>query len=358
MDNLRVKIGWLRRLPGRTVTDILRVCRLKKQLESSTDKIVYFGVPEHSNLGDMAQYYCIRRFFEKYYREYTVIDVPSRNYLNNTFGIAGLLRENIAESDLIFFQSGYCTQDLGGREEEMHRAVIRDFPQNRMVILPQTVFFRSEENRQLTARVYNSHPDMLFLARDRLSYKTALQMFNRLPVRQYPDIVTTLIGQYSYDAPRQGVLFCLRNDSEKSVSQEDIKILTEHICRTESCYRLDTNLRIAPQRLVRHLQPVLEKTFAKFSRYRCVVTDRYYGIIFALIANTPVVVLPTKDHKVTTGVEWFQQVYPGRVYLAEDAYRAVKMVEAVLSQPLPPFNEPYFEKEYYAKLRQLIDQSL
>lgn len=80
------------------------------------------------NLGDLAQCFCIRKYLKKYFPEYEVTEVFTRNYLDNSFGIRDYLKTIIKPNDIIFFQSGYCTQDLGGREDLMHQSVMQDFP--------------------------------------------------------------------------------------------------------------------------------------------------------------------------------------------------------------------------------------
>ena len=123
---------------------------------------------------------------------------------------------------MIVFQSGYTTTDLGGFADEMHRAVMKVLPNAEMLMLPQTIFFKSKDNEKRTAECYNSMKHMLFLARDRISFGMAKQMFPDIPVMQFPDIVTTLIGLRQYDNPRSGVCLCTRNDDEKLYSYEDL----------------------------------------------------------------------------------------------------------------------------------------
>lgn len=119
MKNIRAKLGWLRRRPHQVFFDYRNIKKIKDNINEKK-YIYYFGVPEHSNLGDLAQCYCIRRYFNKYFSDYEVIEVFSRNYLDNSFGLRDYLKSAIKQEDLIFFQSGYCTQDLGGREDLMH----------------------------------------------------------------------------------------------------------------------------------------------------------------------------------------------------------------------------------------------
>lgn len=51
------------------------------------------------------------------------------------------------------------------------------------------------------------------------------------------------------------------------------------------------------------------------SHYKVVITDRYHGTIFSLIANTPVIIIKSTDHKVTTGADWFKGIYDDYVYV-------------------------------------------
>lgn len=330
----------------------MKVVSLKEQ---SKQYIYYFGVPEHSNLGDLAQCYCIRRYFEKYFSDYAVIEVFSRNYLDNSFGLRDYLKSAIKQEDLIFFQSGYCTQDLGGREDLMHQAVIQDFPDNKLILLPQTVFFQNRNRKEQASQVYDAHRRLLFLARDQISYEYAKDMFPHLRIEAYPDIVTTLIGQYEYSFERDGILFCIRNDAEKYYSDTEINKLIEYFRETIKCDKLDTTIRVEPEVIRADLKNYIEGYFEKFAHYKVIITDRYHGTIFSLISNTPVIVIKTKDHKVKTGVDWFKGRYDDQVSFAESLEDAKTKAENILKEHEYACNPPIFEKEFYEKLRNLVE---
>lgn len=354
MNNIRTQLGWLRRRPHQLFFDSRTIKEIKRK-NKSKQYIYYFGVPEHSNLGDLAQCYCIRRYFEKYFSDYDIIEVFSRNYLDNSFGLRDYLKTAIKPNDLIFFQSGYCTQDLGGREDLMHQAVMRDFPHNKMVLLPQTVFFQNPERKEQASRVYDAHEKLLFLARDQVSYEYAKEMFKHIQIEAYPDIVTTLIGQYEYSFDRDGILFCIRNDSEKYYSDGEIYALIKYFSNTLKCDKLDTTIRVEPEVIRANLKKYMEEYFEKFAHYKVIITDRYHGTIFSLVSNTPVIVIKTKDHKVKTGVDWFRGRYDDQVFFAEDLEEAKAMAEKILDGHVYGCNLPIFEKEFYAKLRGLVE---
>ena len=64
------------------------------------------------------------------------------------------------------------------------------------------------------------------------------------------------------------------------------------------------------------------------------ITDRYHGTIFSLCAGTPVIILKTTDHKVTTGADWFKGVYDDYVYVAKDLDDAYSLCQKVLAKKL------------------------
>lgn len=103
MIRIRAFLGRIRRLPKQTAMDY-KNSRLMKTKQQIGKKIYYFGVPEHSNLGDLAQCFCIRKYLEKYFPEYEVTEVFTRNYLDNSFGIRDYLKTTIKPNDIIFFR--------------------------------------------------------------------------------------------------------------------------------------------------------------------------------------------------------------------------------------------------------------
>ena len=189
-------------------------CQTKSNILSGVGekRVYYIGIPAHNNLGDLAQGVCIRRWLKKNYADRRVVEIETNALVNTRFSALKYLKK-VFSDDVIVFQSGYTTTDLGGHADEMHCAIIKNFPQAKILMMPQTIFFQNEERKKNTSFVYNSAENMLFLARDRVSFGMAEEMFPDLPIRLYPDIVTTLIGQYKYENERNGILFCCRDDS-------------------------------------------------------------------------------------------------------------------------------------------------
>lgn len=324
------------------------------KLKSEEDRIFYFGAARHANLGDLAQSVCIRKWLNKHYNM-EVIEIETNAVVNTPFSVLPLLDKVIKENDIIVFQSGYTTTDLGGFADEMHRVVMEHFPKNAMLMLPQTIFFKSKENEIRTSNCYDSINRLLFLARDKVSYNKALTMFPNTRVELFPDIVTTMIGSRQYSYSREGILFCCRNDEEKFYSDTEINNLIKK-CEEIACVeRTDTTKTINKNEIVKKSEEYILSEIDRYAHYKLIVTDRYHGTILSLVAGTPVVLLKTTDHKVITGADWFKGIYDEYVYVSNGLNDAFKKIQTMMAQERDYILEPYFEKEYYDKLPELFD---
>lgn len=342
-------------IKGKIKRFLHRVKHEKSVMKQLTDEpaIFYFGIPMHSNLGDLAQYVCICRLLKTYFPEYRVIKIDSKVFMNPKSNLRQRLKGKIKPNDLIFFQSGYCTQDLGGVEDLMHQAVMTDYPDNQLVMLPQTVYFKTAERKQQASKVYNAHKHLLFFARDNTSFEYAKEMFPDLTIYHYPDIVTTLIGKYNFEGSRSGILMCLRNDSEKFYSEQQISELQERLSDLDTVSRSDTTISRNVSAETPSLPQIIDEYIKQLSTYKLIITDRYHGTILSLVANTPVIVIKTNDHKVRTGVEWFKGIYNDVVYV-DDIMNVPEQAKKMMERAGKVHNEPYFEEHYYKKLRDLI----
>lgn len=323
-------------------------------LKSNRPIIYYCGIPAHGNLGDLAQGVCIRRWLKKNYPEYHVTEIETDSLVNTKFSCLKKLKKAFdAEKDFVVFQSGYTTTDLGGFADPMHQAVIQALPNARILMMPQTIFFKTEERKELCSKVYNSHTKMLFLARDNVSFEMAKEMFPDINKACYPDIVTTLIGTFESNQNREGIIFCLRNDTEKYYNDEELAVLENKCKEFAPIDRTDTT---KGKQVVKEAEKFIFSEIERYSKFKVMITDRYHGTILSLIAGTPVIIIRTTDHKVVTGADWFKGIYDDYVYLAQDLEEAHELVKQIyLRNEYKPL-ESYFEEKYYDKLPNLFSK--
>ena len=330
---------------------------IKKLLEVdiTQKRIWYFCVPTHSNLGDQAQACCIEKYFRKFFSDHIVFKLSNNAFDFYEEKILMILKEKIKETDLIFFQSGYTFTGIHPYEN-MHRKIVENFPYNKIVFLPQTVKFKNQKILQNVQNFYGKYDNIYFFARDKISYDIYKSIFpEHRNVHCFPDIVTTEIGNYDFNNnERNGILLCVRNDVEKLYSFQEISLFKEKLQKIAKVSLSDTNSETKENSLKEYWKKI-EETIDDYAQYQVIITDRYHGTIFALIANTPVIILKTTDHKVVTGADWFEGVYEDYVYVVNDLEEASQVAKQIVTgfeyRKLPS----YFKEKYYDRLKDIIE---
>lgn len=316
--------------------------------------IFLFGSPGHGNMGDQAQTYCIQKWLEKNYPRYGLKIYTLCQSTEKTFS---LLRRFIRKNDMLICHSGYHITDLYD-ERLPYMELAKRFKDHRIIVFPQTVFFNDKSKLQENAEVFNNHGNLLLMCRDEVSYKAAQQYFTSCKLLLMPDIVTSLIGTYDYTKIRKGVLFCIRNDKEAFYPKKDLDSLKERFEASNIMTHVtDTTLQLDTHYIIQNREKRLLELFEEYSRYQVVITDRYHGTIFSLIACTPVVVIGSTDHKLSSGVKWFPEEFSEYVSFAnslDEAY--LKATDVIARQKSVPALPSYFKVNYYDRLKQRIEE--
>ncbi len=108
------------------------------------------------------------------------------------------------------------------RYQRFRERVIRAYPDHRVVILPQTIYYRSPERLQQSAAQMRSHADLHLFVRDRRSLELAREAFPTCHSVLAPDMAAFLFPleqQLDCELPRTArrELFCLfRRDMERT----------------------------------------------------------------------------------------------------------------------------------------------
>ena len=334
--------------------------KLKKELNlnSNIRRIFLFGAPFHSNMGDQAQTLCSLVWLKKNYPEYNLYVFNTKEVINLDYRLLKLIKKNIGSKDKIFLHSGYHITDLYMKEENMNRKVIEIFSNNKIVILPQTILFQNENERNKTIDIYNKHKDLTILCRDDLSYETAKRMFTNCKLLKYPDIVTILIGTKEFKNDKKGILLCMRNDKEAFYSKEDIEKLREKLEKIDKTDITDTTIDLNADYISQNRSKVINDILNSYSSYEVIITDRYHGTIFSLIANTPVIVLSSTDHKLSSGVNWFPESFKEYIRYVNNIDDVPTCVEIILKRNYDYQLPNYFNEQYYDKLKSILEKEV
>lgn len=270
-------------------------------------KIIYALTPTSnlSNLGDHAQAVAITQWLKDYFEDYSVLEFNIDDVYKYVFSI----KKIVTGKDLIILQSGGNLGDRGIWSENARRLIIQNFPNNKIISLPQTIFFsdtsKGRKELGITKTIYNNHKNLTIIARDEHSYSLAKKYFPQCEVLLFPDFVLYLEPHLESGKKREKVLLCLRRDNESSIDEEAKNFLIKSIKDHNEEYdeydtTLDRNI------FVNARDKELHFALDYFKQHKLVITDRFHGIIFSVITRTPCIAMKTVDHKLTESVKWFK----------------------------------------------------
>lgn len=183
------------------------------------------------------------------------------------------------------------------------------------------------------------------------------EAYPRNDVRLVPDIVLSVQSEDDAAfAQRHGVLLCMRNDVEKTVSDSTRWMIERGAANIDPEYvYTDTTIdcKYAPISQERGEQLVLDK-WEEFKRARLVITDRLHGMIFSAITGTPCVALNNSNGKVGFEYEWLKELpYISFVDDAADEQAVAAAVRTVMAVKSADFASVGLSKRF-ASLVELI----
>lgn len=272
---------------------------------SEKNRLFLLDTADYGNLGDQALADQGLKFLKDYFPEYEIIEVSGRQWdLSKKHLIS-----KINPKDVLFFVGGGFMGDLWPLESERIKDMIRSFPLNRKVFLPQSFFYdakNKKENMESDKQLYLSDKRILFIHREKYSY----DLCSRIIAKEhenllFPDMV--LYSDYQIDNhSRNGIIGCLRMDKEK-VNFEIDKELYEYCKENEMDYSIvDTSVEYSVSRDQRKEE--LHQLLTEFSEAELVVTDRLHGMLFAAVTNTPCLAFDNISKKVSGVYEWIKDI--------------------------------------------------
>lgn len=311
--------------------------------------VVIFGTPNHGNLGDYAIYAAEKKLFEQFLPQSNVFGINMTDFQHEIDSLKKLLKKE----DLLVLTGGGNLGNEYMDDEIIRRRVIEGFPNNRIVMFPQTMYFtedaEGERELQATAEIYNAHKDLWLAARDEQSYKTMRNVFTG-KVELLPDVVLTW-GRFA-PADKKGVLLILRNDVE-GVFEETEKRQTHDMLQAEYDTVEETDTEIAIGEELGLLESEMQKKMEQINRAELVVTDRLHGMIFAALAQTPCIVLNNYNHKLKETYKWIKNL-DYIIYVSELSELPVA-VKQLKQKKNCVFVAEEVEEKYCAFLREIIN---
>lgn len=265
--------------------------------------IVYVLAPSYSNLGDVAIFVESLEFLKKY------ADLPIKAvlYSRQCVNKKNLLSLPLNDDDLIIIQGGGNMGAFYSSEEYLRQNIVKWFPKNRIISMPQTVYFGDRRKNYILSRakkIYSSYKNLTIFARDVPSFDFCKQNF-KCDVRICPDMVLSALPKRFLDYQKnKKVLLCFRKDIESKIENAFVKNIENYLGENGfsfECWDTDD----LSGRNIENKEEKIQQVLEYFNHFQFVVTDRYHGTILSYISKTPCIGLDNSYGKVKNGFVWF-----------------------------------------------------
>lgn len=316
-------------------------------------KIIVMGIPHHGNIGDNAIAVAEEEILSKYFGEEYKIYYMQEKFLDVC---ANRVKKFINDEDIILLHGGGNIGDTYVRPEKGRREVIKTFPNNKIIIFPQTAYFSNtkegKNELEKSKQIYNSHKNLIIMAREEKSYEFIKKHFYKARVYLTPDIVMSMVKKS--DKNRKGALLLFRTDKEKTLEDNNIELIKDIMTNKYGKYILsDMSLGSGIVNISGEVRDnVLNSKFNEFQTSEIVITDRLHGMIFAAITETPCVVFGNFNHKIKESYKWLQNLK--YISFCEDINHLEECIKQVSNVKEPKYDNNFAEAKIVKILKEEI----
>lgn len=311
-------------------------------------KVYVIGSPTHSNLGDSAIVKAHMLFLQRCgWKQQRIKEIPYSEYENE----GPFYDRWIPRSGLITQLGGGHLGNQWINEELLHRRQVTTFSENPTIIFPQTIYYThdaaGETEMARSVAVYNGRKNLTMAARERRSYDIMCRIYPDTQVLLTPDIVLSATMEEFGVKPqkRDGVLFCMRNDTERSLDAWVQEQLQQQLKKLGLSFRFTDTHAPGDVTLEGRFDDVRRK-MEELASAELVITDRLHGMVFCALTGTPCIAFSNNNHKVRGTYEWIS--YLPYIRYAEGFEDAEGAIVQLLEMENCRFDgeplRPYFER--------------
>lgn len=213
--------------------------QLRKRIQDSltplvNNNYVYLDLPYYPNIGDTLIWEGTREFLK-------TLPYKCLYYANkDSFRYRALGKEVV-----ILLHGGGNFGDLYRLHSEFRKKIIELYPDNKVIILPQTVFYEDMTLLQGDVEFYSNYPNVVICAREQYSYDFLSAHFKN-KILLLPDMA-----------------FCLQIDKFKILKDEN-RIL--YLKRTDKELSKDNTVGGIPENAEQHDWPTYERHYNEFDK--------------------------------------------------------------------------------------------
>jgi len=291
---------------------------------------VLIDLSYHSNIGDILIWEGEIQFIQQYITKNKMLYSCSRQTFNGS---------NIKKNTIIILHGGGNFGDLWRLPADFRLRILQEFPNNKIIILPQTVYYKNKDALISDAAIFNKHKNLTICARDKNSYQILKEYFSKSGNNIYmlPDmafcIPQKILKKYMSKQEHK-TLFLKREDKElndaldytKYISEKEYDILDWPSMRKEKkkqislyflrCFLLANSKIPFVFRTLTDIyasaffKSAMIKTGVKFvSKYEKIYTTRLHAAILCCLLEKPCVLFNNSYGKNSSFYEtWLKDV--------------------------------------------------
>ena len=326
---------------------------IESELHTTTvPKVVLMCTPEHGNLGDQAIAEISKQWLSRECAPLPVTEITINQYEQD----ARIVEQNIDKDDVLVICGGGWLGDLWFHNEVAVRRIIRQCKKNRIIVLPQTIYFSDDKQKKRSQAIYNAHPDLWLCLRDQASYRLITEgrfVQNADRVFYLPDMVLGFQGR-ERSGNRNGIAFCIRADKESVLDNASVRKLYAKMLEFSNevpCFISTlTGTHITKETRMDALNAFFDTLAAK----KLVVTDRLHCMLFCAVTGTPCIAFDNVSGKVSGSFAWIKGI--PYIRLAKTTGDALAMMQEMLSGT-ETYTYPYDFSTSYHQIIQIIQQA-
>lgn len=172
---------------------------------------VLLNLPYHGNVGDSLIWQGEEDFLKT---------LPYRCvYKSGTWDVS-YVKKYINPDTVILCQGGGNFGDIWPEHQLFRKQVIETFPNNRVVILPQTIGYDNQYLLEQDSSFFSKYPNVIICVRDKMSLEIAKKNFRDNPLFLVPDMAFFMdVSKYGHDkVKKNSTIFLKRADKELNAS--------------------------------------------------------------------------------------------------------------------------------------------
>jgi exopolysaccharide biosynthesis predicted pyruvyltransferase EpsI len=301
----------------------------KLNISDNGTNVFIMGTPLHGNLGDHLIALGEEQLLVERLSDLNIVDIPMPIYANCRKKVMRMIGKN----DCVLISGGGWLGSLWMHNEIYVRNIVRDFHDNLLIIMPQTVYYEDNDQgkneMEISRNIYKEHKRLHLCLRDEASYNFSISNdlvgdSNRCFL--LPDMALGYKTQEDMTHPlnKNDALVCFRYDREKILSDEDAQAVREYLWSL-GLDTTDTTTVYQYGITHRDRQAEVENKIKEYRSAKIVVTDRLHSMVFSAIAGTSCVAFDNKTQKVSGVYRWMKHLsYIKIACNIEEAKMAIK----------------------------------